>query len=147
MPDLHVTSKSHTVKPVSQKKRQNRQPALSLSQPLSKLSEVRALPGDVIRRSPKRPAEVFDGLVQYLKRCESENSDSEMTVLRLVEHSSWLEVDLMFEFLVFHATLKVFEDDASAVISFRDMLGQDARLSRRWPVTATQQGAEKCRAP
>ena len=95
------------------------------------------LPGDVLRRSPKRPAEVFESLIRFLKDQPSDHQKGgEMTILSLKslaeeeekedKNSFSVEVDVMFEFVVFRAFLKVFEDEAVATfVSFRDMLGQD----------------------
>ena len=93
-------------------------------------SQVRALPGDVVRRSPKRPTEVFDSLVRYFNDQPGyDQMGVDVTVLSLAEHESWLEVDLMFEFVVFRVAVRVFEDEAevptSTVVSFRDLLRQD----------------------
>ena len=93
------------------------------------------LPGDVLRRSPKRPAEVFESLIRFLKDQPSDHQKGgEMTILSLClpeeeiqkENNSFsVEVDVMFEFVVFRAFVKVFEDEAATFVSFRDMLGQD----------------------
>jgi len=123
---------------------------------MAPIPEVRvALPGDVVRRSPKRPAEVFESLVRFLDlkgemgetgiggdAADDAMSDA-MSVLSVLSSrepgldsgdssSGWLEVDLMLEFVVFRLVVRVFDAQltgtgtAGTLISFRDLLGQDA---------------------
>ncbi|CAE7385342.1 unnamed protein product [Symbiodinium sp. CCMP2592] len=124
---------------------------------MAPIPEVRvALPGDVVRRSPKRPAEVFESLVRFLdlkgEMGNDQTGDAQMSVLSVLSSREpeplgpgsdgrstdepgspgWLEVDLMLEFVVFRLVVRVFDAQltgtgtAGTLISFRDLLGQDA---------------------
>mmetsp|Transcript_14850 Transcript_14850/g.27843 ORF Transcript_14850/g.27843 Transcript_14850/m.27843 type:complete len:287 (+) Transcript_14850:51-911(+) len=94
---------------------------------MAPLPKVQPLPGDVLRRSPKRPPEVFEDLLLFLKGQKGQKaSPGDLSVLNLVEHNSWLEVDVMLEFVVLQAVVKVCEDEESTVVYFTDMLGQDS---------------------
>ncbi|CAE6972726.1 unnamed protein product [Symbiodinium sp. CCMP2592] len=122
---------------------------------MAPIPEVRvALPGDVVRRSPKRPAEVFESLVRFLdlkgEMGNDQTGDAQMSVLSVLSSREpeplgpgsdgrstdepgspgWLEVDLMLEFVVFRLVVRVFDAQltgtgtAGTLISFRDLLGQ-----------------------